>query len=120
MKNKVNLRDKFKLFNEYWTPKIVGDLNESYVKIAKLKGEFVWHSHENEDEFFLVTKGILTIKLRDRDIILNEGEFFIVPKGIEHMTVAPEEVHVVMIEPKSTVNTGDVKDAKTVENPDWI
>jgi len=120
MHTKVNLAQKFTLFNELWTPKIVGEFNEMYIKLAKLKGEFVWHKHDNEDELFLVVKGILTIKLRDKDIVLHEGEFFIVPKGVEHMTVAPEEVHVVMIEPKSTLNTGDVSDAKTVEKPDWI
>ena len=105
---KVNLKQKFTLFNELWTPKIVGELNDSYVKVAKLKGEFVWHKHDNEDELFFIIKGTLLIKLRDQDISLNEGEFLIIPKGVEHLPIANEEVHVMLIEPKTTLNTGDV------------
>jgi len=105
---------KFTLFKEYWVPYIVGELNDSYVKVDKLKGEFVWHKHEAEDELFLVTKGKLLIKLRDKDVWLGEGEFIIIPKGAEHKPVADEEVHVVLIEPKSTLNTGNVKSEKTV------
>lgn len=104
---KINLKDKLNLFNEYWSPKIVGDLNDSYVKLAKLRGEFVWHKHDNEDELFYIIKGTLLIKFRDQDITLNEGEFLIVPKGVEHLPVANEEVHVMLIEPKTTLNTGD-------------
>jgi len=111
---KVNITQKFGLFNEYWAPYIVGELNDSYVKVAKLKGQFVWHKHNTEDELFLVTKGRLGIKLRDKDITLVEGEFVIIPKGVEHMPVADEEVHVVLIEPKSTLNTGDVRDERTI------
>ena len=111
---KVNVAQKFTLFKEYWVPYIVGELNDSYVKIDKLKGEFVWHKHEAEDELFLVTKGKLLIKLRDKDVWLGEGEFIIIPKGVEHKPVADEEVHVVLIEPKSTLNTGNVKSEKTV------
>ena len=111
---KVNIAQKFGLFNEYWVPYIVGELNDSYVKVDKLKGKFVWHKHDTEDELFLVTKGTLVIKLRDKDISLDEGEFVIIPKGVEHMPVADEEVHVVLIEPKSTLNTGNVRDEKTV------
>ena len=111
---KVNVAQKFTLFNEYWVPYIVGELNDSYVKVDKLKGEFVWHKHEAEDELFLVTKGKLLIKLRDKDVWLDEGEFIIIPKGVEHKPVADEEVHVVLIEPKSTLNTGNVKNEKTV------
>jgi mannose-6-phosphate isomerase-like protein (cupin superfamily) len=111
---KVNLAQKFTLFNECWVPYIVGELNDSYVKVDKLKGEFVWHKHESEDELFLVKKGKLLIKLRDKDIWLDEGEFIIIPKGVEHKPVANEEVHVVLIEPKSTLNTGDVMNEKTV------
>ncbi len=110
---KVNLADKFSLFQEHWSPKIVGELNDSYVKLAKLKGEFVWHYHENEDELFLVVKGRLLIKLRDRDIWLDEGEFTIIPKGVEHLPVADEEVHVLLLEPKSTLNTGNVQNERT-------
>jgi mannose-6-phosphate isomerase-like protein (cupin superfamily) len=111
---KVNIAKKFTLFNEYWTPYIVGELNDAYVKVDKLKGQFVWHKHDSEDELFLVTKGKLVIKLRDKDISLDEGEFVIIPKGIEHMPVADQEAHVVLIEPKSTLNTGNVRDEKTV------
>jgi len=111
---KVNIAQKFTLFKEYWVPYIVGELNDSYVKVDKLKGEFVWHKHEAEDELFLVTKGKLLIKLRDEDVWLEEGEFIIIPKGVEHKPVADQEVHVVLIEPKSTLNTGNVKNEKTV------
>jgi mannose-6-phosphate isomerase-like protein (cupin superfamily) len=110
----INLADKFNLFQEYWSPKIVGELNDSHVKLAKLKGEFVWHHHDNEDELFLVVKGRLLIKLHDRDIWLNEGEFTIIPRGVEHLPVAEEEVHVLLLEPKSTLNTGNVQNERTV------
>jgi mannose-6-phosphate isomerase-like protein (cupin superfamily) len=116
---KVNLADKFGLFQEYWSPKIAGELNDSYLKLAKLKGEFVWHHHEAEDELFLVVKGRLVIKLRDRDISLDEGEFVIIPRGVEHCPVAEEEVHVLLLEPKSTVNTGNVQSERTV-GAQWI
>lgn len=112
---KINIKDKLNTFSEYWSPKIVGDINETYVKLAKLKGEFVWHMHENEDEMFMVIKGRMVIKLRTEEIILNEGEIFIIPRGIEHMPVAEEEVHVMLFEPKTTLNTGNVKNEKTVE-----
>ena len=115
----VNISQKLDLFNEYWSPRIVGELNDSHVKLAKLKGEFVWHQHENEDELFLVVKGKLLIKLRDRDLWLNEGELVIIPKGVEHCPVAEEEVHVMLLEPKSTLNTGDQKNERTVE-AQWI
>ena len=116
---KVNFAEKLGLFKEYWSPKVVGELNDSYVKVAKLKGEFVWHKHESEDELFLVVKGELLIKLRNKDISLKEGEFVIIPKGVEHLPVAHKEVHVVLIEPKSTVNTGNVKNERTVA-AQWI
>lgn len=112
---KVNINEKLNTFSEHWSPKIVGDINESYVKLVKLKGKFVWHMHENEDEMFLVIKGRLVIKLRTEDIILNEGEFFIIPKATEHMPVAENEVHVMLLEPKTTLNTGNVKNERTVE-----
>ncbi len=117
---KVNLNEKFSLFEELWNPKIAGELNNQYVKLAKLKGEFVWHHHEIEDEFFMVVKGCLKIKLRDEDIELSEGEFFIIPKGVEHMPVAENEVHVLMFEPKSTVNTGSAESDKTISEPERI
>ncbi len=119
MSNVINLADKFNLFQEPWHPKIVGELNNSYVKLAKLKGEFVWHHHDNEDELFLVVKGTLVIKLRDREFTIHEGEFIIIPKGVEHLPVAKEEVHVLLLEPKSTLNTGNVQNERTVE-AEWI
>ena len=117
---KINLENKFKLFSEYWSPKIAGELNGQQIKLAKLKGEFVWHSHENEDEMFLVIKGKMTIEFKDKKIELNEGEFVIVPKGIEHRPVAEEEVHIMLFEPASTVNTGNNESSRTVRNLDRI
>jgi mannose-6-phosphate isomerase-like protein (cupin superfamily) len=118
--DKVNLAQKFALFHDYWSPKIAGELNDSYVKLAKLKGEFVWHRHETEDELFLIVKGRLLIRLRDRDIRLEEGEFVVIPRGVEHLPVAEGEVHVLLLEPKSTLNTGDVRNERTVADPEWI
>ena len=115
----VNLNEKFSLFNEQWRPKIAGELNDSYVKLAKVQGEFVWHHHENEDELFFVVKGMLTIKLRERDLIIHEGEFVIIPKGVEHMPVADEEVRIMMLEPKTTSNTGNIENERTAE-AEWI
>lgn len=111
---KVNLASKFGLFQDRWSPKIVGELNDSYVKLVKLKGEFVWHHHEQEDELFLVVKGRLLMKFRDRDVGLEEGEFIIVPRGVEHLPVAQEEVHILLLEPKSTLNTGNVRNERTI------
>jgi mannose-6-phosphate isomerase-like protein (cupin superfamily) len=110
----VNLQEKLMSVKEYWSPKIVGDLNDSYVKIVKLKGEFVWHHHDDEDELFLVVKGRLRMKFRDRDVIVAPGEFIIVRKGVEHLPVADEEVHLVLFEPKTTLNTGNVRNERTV------
>jgi mannose-6-phosphate isomerase-like protein (cupin superfamily) len=115
----VNLTQKFNLFSEQWHPKIAGELNDSYVKLAKVQGEFVWHLHENEDELFFVVKGTLSIKMRDNDLTVREGEFVIIPKGMEHMPVAEEEVWIMMLEPKTTSNTGNVENEKTVE-AEWI
>jgi mannose-6-phosphate isomerase-like protein (cupin superfamily) len=111
---KVNIKETLKLFDDYWSPKIVGQVNDSYVKMVKFRGEFVWHQHEVEDEMFLVVKGRLLIKFRDRDIWLEEGEFLIIPSGVEHQPVAEEEVHVLLFEPKSTLNTGNVRNERTV------
>jgi len=117
---KVNLSEKFSLFEEYWTPKIAGELNGQYVKLAKTKGEFVWHKHDDEDEFFLVVHGRITIKLRDKDIQLDPGEFFIVPRGIEHKPVSEQEAHILVFEPKRTKHTGNVESEITVKKFDWI
>jgi mannose-6-phosphate isomerase-like protein (cupin superfamily) len=117
--DKVNLAEKLSRIHEYWSPRIAGELNESYVKLVKVKGEFTWHHHEAEDELFLVVRGRLLIKLRDRTIRLEEGEFAIVPRGVEHLPIAEEEAHVLLLEPKSTVNTGDVQNEQTAADQ-WI
>lgn len=118
--DKINLAEKLSLFTEHWSPKIVGELNGQQVKLAKLKGEFVWHHHEQEDELFLVLKGRLTIQLRDREVVLDEGECLIVPSGVEHKPVAHEEAHVLLFEPASTLNTGSIHNERTVENLERI
>jgi mannose-6-phosphate isomerase-like protein (cupin superfamily) len=110
----TNLRDKFSLFSDYWNPRVIAELNDCHIKAVKLKGEFVWHHHDNEDELFLVTKGTLRMKFRDREAIVHEGEFIIVPRGVEHCPVADEEVHIVLIEPKTTLNTGNITNERTV------
>lgn len=115
----INLADKFTKFTDPWHPRIVGELNDSYVKLVKVKGEFVWHHHENEDELFLVIRGRLCIQLRDGDRWVNEGEFIIIPRGVEHRPVAEEECHLLLLEPKSTVNTGNVQNERTVD-AEWI
>lgn len=113
--DKVNLAEKLSSFPDHWQPRIVGELNGQHVKVVKLQGEFVWHHHEHEDELFLVVKGAMTIELRDRAIHLGEGEFFIVPRGVEHRPVAAEEAHVLLFEPASTLNTGNVLSERTYE-----
>ena len=117
---KVNIAEKLSLFNDHWSPKITGEINDSHVKLVKLKDKFVWHQHEHEDELFLVIKGRLLIRLRDQDLWLNEGEFVIIPRGVEHLPVAEEEVHVLLLEPKSTLNTGNVENERTVAELDRI
>jgi mannose-6-phosphate isomerase-like protein (cupin superfamily) len=118
--DKVNLAQKFSLFHDCWSPKIAGELNDSYVKLVKFKGEFVWHHHKAEDELFLVVRGKLLIRLRDRDVSLEEGEFVIVPRGVEHLPIAEQEAHVLLLEPKSTVNTGNVRSERTVTDLERI
>src|SRR3990172_6500318 len=112
---RVILVEKFSRFIEQWSPKIVGEVNDSYVKLVKFKGEFVWHHHEREDELFLVVKGRFTMKLREGDINVGEGEFIIIPRGIEHKPLAEEECHVLLLEPKSTLNTGNVRNERTLD-----
>ncbi len=116
MIEKVNLAQKFSSFSEQWSPKVAGEVNDFQVKLVKLKGEFVWHHHENEDELFLVVRGRLVIKLRDWDIELHEGEFVVIPKGVEHLPVADEEAHVLLFEPKGTLNTGNVNNERTMRD----
>jgi mannose-6-phosphate isomerase-like protein (cupin superfamily) len=110
----VNLREKFAKFSDYCNPRVIGELNDCQVKAVKLKGEFIWHHHDNEDELFLVVKGTLRMKFRDREAIVNAGEFIIVPRGVEHLPVADEEVHMLLLEPKTTLNTGNVVNERTV------
>jgi mannose-6-phosphate isomerase-like protein (cupin superfamily) len=117
--DKINIAQKLALFDDHWQPRIVGDLNESFVKLVKVKGEFVWHHHDHEDELFFVIKGRLLIQFRDRDIWLEPGEFIIIPRGVEHKPVAEEEVHLMLLEPKTTVNTGNVTNEKTAVDQ-WI
>lgn len=116
----VNLQEKLASFTETWSPKIVGALNGQHVKLAKLAGEFVWHRHAEEDELFLVVQGELDIELRERTLHLREGEFCIVPRGVEHRPIAAREAHVLLFEPASTRNTGDVRSDPTIDEPEWI
>jgi mannose-6-phosphate isomerase-like protein (cupin superfamily) len=117
---KVNLREKFGSFAERWSPKIAGEVNDSAVKLVKIQGEFLWHHHEKEDELFLVVRGRLTIRFRKGDVELEEGDFLIVPKGLEHMPVADEEAWILLFEPKTTLNTGNVVNERTVADLEKI
>lgn len=110
----INLNDKFSRFSEHWSPKILGEVNDCTIKAVKLKGEFVWHHHDAEDEMFLVIKGTLRMKFREHEAVVREGEFIIVPRGVEHLPVADEEVHLVLIEPKTALNTGNLQNERTV------
>ena len=117
---KVNLADKLRQFTEYWSPKIVGEINDAHVKLVKMQGVFVWHHHDDEDELFLVIHGRLRMRLRDGDVVLDPGEFLVVPRGVEHCPVAEVETHVLLLEPKSTLNTGNVRNERTVSRLDRI
>ncbi len=120
MTEAIRLSDKLATFDEHWTPKIIGALNGQEVKLAKLKGEFVWHSHENEDEMFLVLEGSLTMKFRDHEVELQTGEMLIVPRGVEHNPVSPNGASVLLFEPEATAHTGKVVDERTVTDQEWI
>jgi mannose-6-phosphate isomerase-like protein (cupin superfamily) len=120
MLEKVDLAQKLSLFDEPWSPKIVAELNDAYVKVVKLEGEFVWHHHDDEDELFLVVSGRLRMELRDGEVVLDPGELLVVPKGVEHRPVAEGETHIVLIEPKTTLNTGNVRDERTVDELERI
>jgi mannose-6-phosphate isomerase-like protein (cupin superfamily) len=117
---KVNLAEKLALFDERWSPRIVGELNGQQVKLVKVEGAFVWHHHDDEDELFLVVKGNLTMELRDKVLEIGEGEFVIVPRGVEHRPVARAETHILLFEPASTLNTGNVRNERTVETLETI
>ena len=117
---KVNLADKFSLFHDHWSPKIVGQINDFHVKLVKLKGEFVWHHHDNEDELFYVVRGEFRMDFRDRSVAVREGEFIVVPRGVEHRPVAERECSILLFEPASTVNTGSAGGDRTVAQPGRI
>jgi len=116
----VNLAEKFRKVQDYWNPRIIGELNDFAVKIVKLKGEFIWHHHDVEDELFLVIKGTLRMRFPDREALIRQGEFLIVPHGVDHQPVADEEVHLVLLEPKTTLNTGTLTNERTVREPERI
>jgi len=118
--DKVNLRDKLAKFSEHWSPKVVGTLNGQHVRLAKLQGEFVWHSHDTEDELFLVLEGGFEMQFRDKTVMIEEGEFIIVPRGVEHCPKADHEVHVLLFEPAGTLNTGDTSSNRTVTTLEQI
>lgn len=118
--NKINLAEKLDLFQETWTPKIISELNGQQVKLAKLKGEFVWHNHADEDELFYVIKGELIIRFRESEVTLLPGEMIVVPAGVDHKPIAHEEVHVMLIEPATIKHTGDVQHELTKDKLDWI
>ncbi len=120
MIEKVNLAQKLTLFDALWRPKIIGELNDAYVKIVKVEGEFVWHHHEHEDELFLILNGRLQIQFRDKNIWLNPGEMIIIPKGVEHRPVAEAEVHLLLLEPKTTLNTGNITNDDKSNQAEWI
>ena len=115
MREAINLNHKLDLFEEHWQPKIVAEINDYDVRVVKIKGEFIWHKHDDTDDFFLVLKGHLTIQLRDRNVELDEGELFVVPRGVEHCPRAEEEASILLIEPSGTVNTGDAGGSRTAE-----
>lgn len=115
----INLANKFDQFSDHWHPRIVGALNDSEIKLVKVQGEFVWHHHDNEDELFLVIEGTLTMKLRDGDVTIRPGEFVIVPRGVEHCPFAAEQVKLLLLEPKNTLNTGTVQNERTAQ-AEWI
>jgi mannose-6-phosphate isomerase-like protein (cupin superfamily) len=120
MMDKINLAGKLALFNDHWHPRILAELNGQHVKIAKIKGPFVWHRHEEEDELFLVLRGTLTMEFRDRTVVLEEGECIVVPRGVEHRPVAEEEVAILLFEPATALNTGDAESELRRDELDWI
>jgi mannose-6-phosphate isomerase-like protein (cupin superfamily) len=120
MIKKINIAEKFDLFDEIWVPKIAAELNNDYVKLDKFHGEFLWHKHDDEDELFLVVKGDIVVKFRDGDVHVSEGEFIVIPKGVEHKPTAEKVSHVLIVEPKNALNTGDVQDEMTLPDLDWV
>ncbi len=119
-KDRINLKEKLALFDELWTPKLVAKVNDTDIRLSKIQGEFVWHHHDNTDELFLVLEGELLLQLQDRDVRLRKGEMFVVPRGVEHKPVAEEEAHLMTVELKGQASTGNVRNERTVESPEWI
>ena len=117
---KINIEQKLSLIEKHWSPKIIGEINDVYIKLVKFQGEFVWHFHEEEDELFYVLKGQMTMKFRSKDVDIEEGECIIVPRKVEHKPVSDEEVFLMLIEPKTTLNTGNIQSERTVEEPEFI
>ncbi len=117
---KINISQKLAQFNDHWNPRIIGELNKQHVKLAKIKGEFIWHKHDHEDEMFLVLKGTLKIEFRDRTETIQENEIIIVPKGVEHKPIAEEEVSIMLFEPATTINTGALENERTRKNLESI
>jgi mannose-6-phosphate isomerase-like protein (cupin superfamily) len=117
---KVNIHSKFQKIKDYWNPRIVGELNDQHLKLVKVKGKFLWHKHDNEDEMFIVWKGLLQVELPDKTIEMNEGEFIIIPKGTRHRTIAHTEAHLLLFEPAGTINTGDEHTDMTIKTPEKI
>lgn len=120
MDKAINLKEKLSLFTDHWSPKVVAEMNDYQFKLAKIKGEFIWHSHLDTDETFIVLEGQLIIQLRDKEIILNQGDLYVVKAGVEHRPIASEEVKIMLIEPKGLVNTGDIENQLTAKNDVWI
>ena len=120
MPDKITIAEKFAAFSDHWHPRVVAELNGQQVKLTKFRGEFVWHHHEHEDELFLVHRGVLRMEFRDHTVVLGAGDFLIVPRGVEHRPVADEEVEVLLFEPAGTLNTGNVRDARTVDAPERL
>lgn len=116
----INFQEKLAKFSEQWSPKIIAQMNDYHFKLAKIKGEFIWHDHPETDEVFIILKGQLAIQFRDGNVILNKGEMFIVPKGVEHKPVAEQECHILLVEPAGTLNTGDIVNERTAANDVWI
>ena len=121
MKNKkINIREKLKKFNDYWSPKVVAEMNDYQFKLAKISGEFIWHHHESTDEVFYVVEGNMIIEFRDGQVELSQGEMYVIPKGVEHKPYAEKECHIMLIEPRGVLNTGEVKNELTAINDNWI
>ena len=120
LEEKINFKNKYSKFNKHWSPRIIAEMNDYQFKLAKIKGEFVWHNHKDTDETFIVIDGEMILKLRDRDVILQEGEMFVVPKGVDHKPCAQKECKILVVEPRGVVNTGDVECDLTINEDMWI